>query len=74
MQCCHQCFKLTYLSALDLSGTAVFAASGALVAREQQRNQSYAILYAVLTALGGGTFLLLLGPSRPVFSSKLSAY
>ncbi|MEM7062439.1 MAG: TRIC cation channel family protein [Cyanobacteria bacterium P01_B01_bin.77] len=48
-------FCTLFLYTLDLFSTAVFAASGALVAREQHRNSLTAVSYAILTAVGGGT-------------------
>ncbi|MGD1896219.1 MAG: trimeric intracellular cation channel family protein [Phormidesmis sp.] len=54
------------LHTLDLFGTVVFATSGALTARKQRRNCAIALLYAMLTALGGGTMRDLL-LARPVF-------
>ncbi|MEL7494007.1 MAG: TRIC cation channel family protein [Cyanobacteria bacterium J06554_11] len=61
------------LHTLDLFGTVVFAASGALIAREQHRNGLIAVGYAVLTAVGGGT-LRDLSLSQPIFWTKAPAY
>ena len=54
--------------ALDLIGTIVFAISGALLAMSRQRNYAWVLVYALLTALGGGTIRDLLF-HRPVFWS-----
>lgn len=64
---------LNLLYTLDLFGTIVFAASGALIAREQRRNGCYAVLYAVLTAVGGGTLRDIL-LAEPVFWVRSPLY
>lgn len=54
----------TIFYSFDLLSTVVFAASGTLMACQQHRNVCTAILYGVLTAVGGGTLRdLILGQS-----------
>lgn len=52
---------------LDLFGTAVFAISGVLAAREKQLDWYGALVLAVVTAIGGGTFRDLALGRAPVF-------
>ena len=59
---------------LDLFGTIVFASGGALIAKDQQRGAATALLYAVLTALGGGTIRDLLLYRYPVFWMRSPVY
>lgn len=69
------------LSVLSLLGTAVFAASGALVAAEKQFDLVGAVFLSVAAGLGGGTIadLLIGGPVRwltapePLWAALLSA-
>ncbi|MEO1593177.1 MAG: TRIC cation channel family protein [Cyanobacteria bacterium J06632_22] len=59
-------FQLSLLHLLDWVSTIGFAASGAVLAREQHRSLGISVAYAVLTAVGGGTLRdLLLG--QPIF-------
>ena len=62
------------LHSFDLFGTIVFASIGALVAYEQQRNSLSALLYAALTALGGGTIRDVLLGQQPVFWMRSPLY
>lgn len=62
------------LHAFDLLGTVVFAMSGALLAYEQRRNVLYGFLYAVLTAVGGGTLRDLLLGQPSVFWMRSPVY
>ena len=62
------------LHAFDLLGTAVFAMSGALLAYAQRRNALYGLLYAVLTAVGGGTLRDLLLGQPSVFWMRSPVY
>ena len=72
-------FRVLY--SLDLLGTVTFAISGTLLAIEQQRKGYLAsfldfpraLLYAGLTALGGGTLRDLL-LSRPIFWVRSPTY
>lgn len=66
-------FCTPFLYTLDLFSTAVFAASGALVAREQHRNSLTAVGYAILTAVGGGTLRDIL-LRQPIFWTKAPVY
>ncbi|MEM8805148.1 MAG: TRIC cation channel family protein [Cyanobacteria bacterium P01_G01_bin.38] len=66
-------FCTSFLYTLDLFSTAVFAASGALVAREQHHNSLIAVGYAILTAVGGGTLRDIL-LRQPIFWTKSPAY
>jgi uncharacterized membrane protein YeiH len=52
---------------LDLFGVAVFAITGALVAREKQLDLFGVIVIALVTAVGGGTLRDVIIGSRPVF-------
>ena len=52
---------------LDLFGTAVFAISGVLAAREKQLDWYGGLVLAVVTAIGGGTFRDLVLGRTPVF-------
>ncbi len=69
------------LAVLSLLGTAVFAASGALVAAEKQFDLVGAVFLSVAAGLGGGTIadLLIGGPVRwltapePLWAALLSA-
>ncbi|MEL7352843.1 MAG: TRIC cation channel family protein [Cyanobacteria bacterium P01_A01_bin.116] len=67
-------FSLHLIYTLDVLGTIIFAASGALIAYEQQQNGLSAVLYAVLTALGGGTIRDMLLSQQPVFWIQSPAY
>lgn len=62
------------LHTLDFLGTIVFAASGALLAAEQNRNGFSVLLYSVFTALGGGTIRDLLLAHDSVFWVRSPAY
>lgn len=62
------------LHGFDLFGTIVFAMGGALVARKERDNWLVAIVYAVLTALGGGTVRDLLLGEQPVFWIRSPLY
>lgn len=53
--------------ALDLFGTAVFAISGVMAAREKQLDWYGGLVLAVVTAIGGGTFRDLVLGRTPVF-------
>ncbi|MBE9068806.1 TRIC cation channel family protein [Leptolyngbya cf. ectocarpi LEGE 11479] len=66
-------FCTPFLYMLDLFSTAVFAASGALVAREQHRNSLTAVGYAILTAVGGGTLRDIV-LRQPIFWTKAPVY
>lgn len=63
----------SFLYTLDLFSTAVFAASGALIAREQHHNGLTAVGYAGLTAVGGGTLRDVL-LRQPIFWTKAPVY
>ncbi|MEM6597964.1 MAG: TRIC cation channel family protein [Cyanobacteria bacterium P01_D01_bin.36] len=63
-----------HLYAFDLLGTVAFASIGALVAYEQQRNGLSSLLYAGLTALGGGTIRDILLGQQPVFWMRAPIY
>lgn len=52
---------------LDLFGTAVFALSGVLAAREKQLDWYGGLVLAMVTAIGGGTFRDLVLGRTPVF-------
>lgn len=52
---------------LDLFGTAVFAISGVLAAREKQLDWYGGMVLAMVTAIGGGTFRDLVLGRTPVF-------
>ena len=52
---------------LDLFGTAVFAVSGVLAAREKQLDWYGGLVLAMVTAIGGGTFRDLALGRTPVF-------
>ncbi|MDX1696219.1 MAG: trimeric intracellular cation channel family protein [Ketobacteraceae bacterium] len=52
---------------LDLFGTAVFAVSGVLAAREKQLDWYGGLVLAMVTAIGGGTFRDLVLGRTPVF-------
>lgn len=62
------------LYGFDLFGTVVFAMSGALVASKGRDNWFVAIVYAVLTALGGGTMRDILLGQQPVFWMRSPLY
>lgn len=62
------------LHSFDLFGTAVFAMGGALVASKERNNWFVAVVYAVLTALGGGTVRDLLLGQHPVFWMRSPLY
>ena len=62
------------LYTLDLLSTVVFSTTGALLACENGENWLQALLYAVLTALGGGTIRDLLLPGSSVFWVHSSEY
>ena len=62
------------LHGFDLFGTVVFAMGGALVASKERDNWLVAIVYAVLTALGGGTVRDLLLGQHPVFWIRSPLY
>ena len=62
------------LYTLDLLSTIVFAMSGALIAHEQRRNCFSALLFALLTAVGGGTIRDMLLGQQPVFWMQMPAY
>ena len=62
------------LYVFDLFGTVVFASTGALVAHEQRRSGLSALLYAGLTALGGGTLRDILLGEQPVFWMRSPTY
>lgn len=59
---------------LDLIGTAVFAITGSLVAREKQLDLFGVIAVAIVTAIGGGTIRDVLLGATPVFWIKDTAY
>ena len=67
-------FHIQVLHTLDLFGTVVFAASGALIAHEQRRNGFLAVFYAALTALGGGSIRDIVLRRHPVFWVRSPAY
>ncbi len=52
---------------LDLFGVAIFALTGVLVAQKRRVNGVGCIIFAILTALGGGTLRDLLLGNLPVF-------
>lgn len=52
---------------LDLFGVAVFAITGALVAREKQMDLFGVVVIALVTALGGGTLRDMILGNTPVF-------
>lgn len=62
------------LYTLDLFSTIVFAMTGALIAREQRRNGFSAVLFALLTAVGGGTIRDILLGQQPVFWIRMPVY
>lgn len=55
------------LTLLDYAGTAVFAITGALVAREKRMDLFGVIVVALVTAIGGGTLRDLILGRTPVF-------
>lgn len=59
---------------LDLFGTAVFAVTGALVAREKQMDIFGVIVVALVTAIGGGTLRDMILGRTPVFWVNDPAY
>ena len=58
----------------DLFGTAVFAITGSLVAREKQLDLFGVVVVAVVTAIGGGTIRDVLLGATPVFWITDTAY
>ncbi len=67
-------FHIHLLYTLDLFGTIVFARSGALIAREQKRSWFVALLYALLTAVGGGTIRDILLTQSSIFWLRTPGY
>lgn len=63
----------TILHALDLLGTAVFAVTGLLAARQKQLDLFGAIVIAMVTAIGGGTLRDLI-INKPVFWTQDDTY
>ena len=58
---------MSFLSALDLAGVAVFAVSGALAAGRKQLDLLGVYVLAVVTSVGGGTLRDVLLGRHPVF-------
>jgi len=67
-------FGYHLLHSFDLLGTIVFASMGALMAYDQRLNGLTALLYAGLTALGGGTLRDILLGQQPVFWMRSPTY
>ena len=61
----RESYLLIYI--FDLIGTAVFAITGALVAREKRLDLFGVIVFGVVTAIGGGTLRDMLLGRTPVF-------
>lgn len=59
---------------LDLFGTAIFAITGSLVAREKQLDLFGVVVIAIVTSIGGGTLRDVLLGATPVFWITNTAY
>lgn len=66
--------QMTFLYALDLLGTAAFAASGALAAIRRQMDLFGVLVLGLVTATGGGTLRDLLMGDTPPFILKNELY